>query len=764
MLPNAPLLPLVGLIALFAAWFDSSKPRAVLGLLLAAGCAALLTRTTLWLPLATLVVTLPTLAAPRSWRLGWGVLAVVGLTLASIVDGRFVHETHACQAQAPESAGQGQLIASIPHPGGMLRLMDPDLAVLRGPETPAPRSAGTPLENWAQAEDGWRLHLPAPSPASGSLSLRLQPEPGVSAVQIYLSPKGDFDPTQIALNLRRFPVDRAHQGVLELRLDPQEILGASGDSATAFSAIQVRFEGGHGTVLGGELADESQRFEPGIAQLRLDLEGVIHPTWTMEPGSALVHVLDIQAGQALRWSSGGGETTLQLGEVLLQAPASPSWRDQSVDLSPWAGQSLEIVHHASGSQWAFLGNLRVESAPKESLNVVIYLVDTLRADALGVYGARWDTPAYDAFANQGARFALANSPSCWTKPSIPSLMSGIYPTTHRVGAETLADRLPEQVPLLQERFSQAGWATASFASSPLGSTLSGLDRGFDTAMPPTRWGLERSLGQTPSAPELHEDLFAWWRDQERPIFAYVHTLDVHQYYLQTTQDGGTVQDRSWPAYAQSVQDSDPLFAAFMAQLQASGHDQDTIVVLVSDHGESFWDHGLWSHGTGLAQSQVQTPMVIWAPKHIAPQVIDTPVSLIDVAPTLLDLAGLEALAQADGHSLKGLMEGGEAPQRTGIGSALLRFTWTPGAPEQFAWVSTEGSKAWDNGTRVLGFALDQDPCESRSPSQASASKALESWKTEQVQAARAFELAYGQGSGTVDQGELEQLRALGYVE
>jgi arylsulfatase A-like enzyme len=259
-------------------------------------------------------------------------------------------------------------------------------------------------------------------------------------------------------------------------------------------------------------------------------------------------------------------------------------------------------------------------------------------------------------------------------------------------------------------------------------------------------------------------LFAWWGEQERPVLAYVHTLDVHQYYLQTTQDGGTVEDRSWPAYAQSVQDSDPLFAEFMAQLKATGHDQDTIVVLVSDHGESFWDHGLWSHGTGLAQSQIQIPMVIWAPEHISPQVIDIPVSLIDLAPTLLDLAGLEPLPQADGHSLKGLMEGGDAPQRTGIGSALLRFTWTPGAPQQFAWVSSEGIKAWENGARVLGFELTQDPCESRSTSQAEAALALERWKTEQDQAASAFEQAYGQGSGAVDQAELELLRTLGYVE
>jgi arylsulfatase A-like enzyme len=496
----------------------------------------------------------------------------------------------------------------------------------------------------------------------------------------------------------------------------------------------------------------------------LELEGVIHPAWTLEPGSALSHVLDIEAGQTLKWSTGGGETALQVGEVALEAPASAVWREQSLDLSPWAGQRLEITHRATGSQWGLLGNLRVESPSTDSLNVVLYLVDTLRADALGVYGAEWETPAYDAFANQGARFAVANSPASWTKPSIPSLMSGIYPTTHRVGAQTLADRLPEQVPLLQERFSQAGWASASFASSPLGSTLSGLDRGFDTAMPPTRWGLERSLGQTPSDRELQEDLFAWWGEQERPIFAYVHTLDVHQYYLKSTQDGGAVEDRSWPAYAQAVQDNDPRFAEFMAQLQASGHDQDTIVVLVSDHGESFWDHGLWSHGTGLAQSQIQIPMVIWAPKHIAPQVIDTPVSLIDVAPTLLDLAGLEPLPGADGHSLRGLMEDGAPPKRDGIGSSLLRFTWTPGAPQQFAWVSTAGAKAWDNGTRMLGFDLVQDPCESRASSQEDAALALETWQAEQERAAGAFEQAYGQGAGAVDQAELELLRALGYVE
>lgn len=761
MLPNAPLLPLVGLIALLAAWLDSSKLRVGLGLLLAACSLGLLTRTTLWFPLAALVVTLPTLAAPRSWRLAWGGVAVLGLTLASVADGRRVHETHACQAQAPASSGQGQAIASLPHPGARISWMDTDSATVMLPESPAERNAGVPLEAWAESVDGWRIQLQEPAPASGSLTLRLEPSEGVRAVEVYLSPTGSFDAAQIALNLRRFPVDRAHQGALELRLDPQEILGAAWDSATEFSAIQVRFEGAPGTVLGGALADASQRFEPGVAQARLDFEGVIHPAWTMEPGSAIRHELEAQSGQRLRWSAAGGESEVRIGEMVMPLAATPTWRDQSLDLSPWAGQRVTVELAATDSAWAFIGNLRVERPAKDSLNVVIYLVDTLRADALGVYGAQWETPAYDAFAKQGARFALANSPSCWTKPSIPSLMSGIYPTTHRVGAQTLADRLPEQVPLIQERFTQAGWATASFASSPLGSTLSGLDRGFETAMPPTRWGLERSLGQTPSAQELHADLFAWWAQQDRPVFAYVHTLDVHQYYLKRTEQG-TVEDRSWPAYAQSVQDSDPLFAEFMEQLRRSGHDKDTIVVLVSDHGESFWDHGLWSHGTGLAQSQIQIPMVIWAPEHIAPQVIDAPVSLLDVAPTLLDLAGLEALPQADGHSLRGLMEGGQAPEREGIGSSLVRFTWTPGAPEQYAWVSNEGVKTWDNGTRTLDMDLAQDPCESRSASKATT--ALETWRAQQDKAAQAFEAAYGQGAGALDQGELELLRALGYVE
>ena len=762
MLPNAPLLPLVGLIALVAAWLDSSKARVGLGLALAGICLALLTRTTLWLPLAVLVVTLPTLAAPRSWRLAWGAAAVLGLTVASMADGRWVHESTQCQAQAPAQSGQGQAIASLPHPGGRIHWMDPEGATRMRPATPTPRPDGQALVNWVEGPEGWRIQLPEPAPASGSLTLRLAPQEGVRAVEVYLSPQGAFDPAQIALNLRRFPVDRAHQGTLELRLDPQEILGASWDSATVFSAIQVRFEGGSGVVLDGALADASARFESGVARARLELEGVIHPTWTLEPGSALGHDLEVQPGQTLRWASAGGATELHIGDMVMRYPASPTWRAHTLDLSPWLGQSVSPTFHATDSEWAFVGNLRVESPPKESLNVVIYLVDTLRADALGVYGAQWETPAYDAFSDQGARFALANSPACWTKPSIPSLMSGIYPTTHRVGAQTLADRLPEQVPLLQERFGQAGWATASFASSPLGSTLSGLDRGFGTAMPPTRWGLERSLGQTPTAPELHADLFAWWGEQDRPVFAYVHTLDVHQYYLKDAGEQGTVEDRSWPAYAQSVQDSDPLFAEFMAQLQATGHDKDTIVVLVSDHGESFWDHGLWSHGTGLAQSQVQIPLVIWAPEHIAPQVIDAPVSLIDVAPTLLDLAGLEALPQADGHSLRALMEGGPAPEREGVGSSLVRFTWTPGAPEQYAWVSKEGIKTWDNGNRTLDFDLRADPCESRSTTQATT--ALQTWREQQALAAQAFEQAYGQGTGAVDQGELELLRALGYVE
>ena len=362
----------------------------------------------------------------------------------------------------------------------------------------------------------------------------------------------------------------------------------------------------------------------------------------------------------------------------------------------------------------------------------------------------------DALAEEGAVFLGAVSSSSWTKPAIPSLFTGIWPTTHRVGAATLSDRLPVSVPMVQERFAEAGWATGSFSSSPLGSTLSALDRGFSTALPPRHWGLQRSHGAVPTADELHDALFDWWAEQARPVFAYVHTLDVHQYYL---HDGQASRDPG--AYREAVTLADTAFGEFMTRLRSSGHGTDTLVVLTSDHGESFGDHGHVGHGTGLSQAQLAIPLVFWMPGTLPAQAHTDPVSLIDVAPTLLDLAGLTALPAADGQSLRPMLQGGPAVNDW-VAASLMRFTWTPGAPQQFATLDRAHQKTWRTGARDRAFDLSADPCE-RFSSAADATL-LSSWLADQTEAAESFRAAHGEGAGSLDAGQLELLRTLGYVE
>ena len=144
-----------------------------------------------------------------------------------------------------------------------------------------------------------------------------------------------------------------------------------------------------------------------------------------------------------------------------------------------------------GSGTGLFGNPRIiqSQSGQRAKDVLVYLIDTLRADRLGAGGgpAPGVSPTMDRLAREGAWLDLVLSSSPWTKPAIATLMSGILPTTHRVGAGTYTDRMPGTVALVQERFRAAGWRTGSFSASPLGSTLSALERGFDAAYPPRHW-------------------------------------------------------------------------------------------------------------------------------------------------------------------------------------------------------------------------------------------------------------------------------------
>jgi arylsulfatase A-like enzyme len=322
-------------------------------------------------------------------------------------------------------------------------------------------------------------------------------------------------------------------------------------------------------------------------------------------------------------------------------------------------------------------------------------------------------------------------------------MSGLEPSTHRVGATGVGDTLPATVHTVQDRFRDAGWRTGSFSGSPLGSSLSGLEQGFGSAYAPRHWGLDRGR-HYPSAEQLHTQLVGWLDEQpNEPAFAYVHAMDVHEY---DTRRGlvSTVGD-----YEDAVAAWDAELAKLMDSI-----DRPLLIAVVSDHGESFWDHRAARHGTGLWASQTHIPWVIHGSGLQG--TVTAPVSLADVGPTLLGLAGLPTL-NADGEN---------ALRRTDpVYSSLIRYTWKPDQPSSVA-IASEGWRRIEreDGLRV-GFEVATDRCEARPVETDALELPLREWQMSSVEKAEEFTAEHGPvGAGAVLSDDLMRLRALGYID
>ena len=311
-------------------------------------------------------------------------------------------------------------------------------------------------------------------------------------------------------------------------------------------------------------------------------------------------------------------------------------------------------------------------------NVVLLCLDTVRADHLGAYGhARATTPALDALAARATVFVDASSTAGWTKPSVPSFLTGTYPSQHGVyegsarnEAGEVTDLLPQSATTLAEVFQQQGFDTAAFVHNAQLRLGNGFEQGFETYV-------QASL----DAREIRWHGLDWLdaRQGTDPFFLYLHFLDAHWPYpapeeflarfapLETTakfrgkdskalysaiNDGEyqmTAEDRAAlvALYDGALAYLDSELARLFAGLEQRGLAENTIVCVVADHGEEFGEHGKVGHGHGLWQDLLHVPWILFVPGRPA-QRVDTPVSLVDLFPTLLTAAGLPVPAGHEG--------------------------------------------------------------------------------------------------------------------
>jgi arylsulfatase A-like enzyme/tetratricopeptide (TPR) repeat protein len=291
-----------------------------------------------------------------------------------------------------------------------------------------------------------------------------------------------------------------------------------------------------------------------------------------------------------------------------------------------------------------------------NLNVILITIDTLRADYVSAYKpGRAATPVMDALADSGVRFDHCVSQAPLTLPSHASILSATQPLFHRV-RDNGASRAPADLILLSEVLGKHGFATAAFIGGYVLHSKWGLNQGFDFYSdrfePDARGNL---LQDKKPAGTVLGDARRWLDEHGgQRFFIWIHLYDPHFPY---TPPSPFAERCGNDPYRGEVEYADNEMGRFFDYLRQKGWYDQTLIVVTADHGEGLNDHGEQKHGYFLYETTIHVPLIIRAPLPFAARTIPQTVQLVDVAPTVLDLLGIQAPAQWQGRSMQRLMAG-----------------------------------------------------------------------------------------------------------
>ena len=387
--------------------------------------------------------------------------------------------------------------------------------------------------------------------------------------------------------------------------------------------------------------------------------------------------------------------------------------------------------------------------PKD-LDVLLVTIDTLRADAVGFAGNKQvQTPVLDRLAGQGLVFDNAHSHNVVTLPSHANILTGLYPFTHGVRDNT-GFRLDARTPTIATFLKEKGYATAAFIGAfPLDSRF-GLDRAFDLyddRYPRGKSTLDFEMAERP-ATEVVAAARKWWDAHAGgKRFLWAHLYDCHAPYRPPPPFSETYRDNLYLGEVAAVDAAlGPLLSPFL-----DGKERPTLIVVTADHGEARGDHGEETHGLFAYEATLHVPLVVWCPGAVRPGRTAESVRHVDVAPTILEAAGV-----------------GRPPDWPGISL----FAPAPaGRPCYFESYSTAYNRGWaplrgmlDGGEKYIDlpipelYDLAQDPGETRN---------LAAERSEDVRRlARLIPAASALGAaarGKSSSEEVASLRSLGYL-
>ena len=469
-------------------------------------------------------------------------------------------------------------------------------------------------------------------------------------------------------------------------------------------------------------------------------------------------------------------------------------------MTPRPLQYLLVV--ALGAACAWAAPLHAADPP----NIIFITIESLRADRVGCYGhERPTTPTLDRLADEGAVFEQCIAASNWTMPAQMTMFTGVYPSEH--GAIDYRTRLADGTTTLAAELQQAGYQTAGVTSNPTCSRKFGFGRGFDhyddfTVMMATELDLfedearDRPFHHRLTSKTVNRMALRWLtktRVDDQPFFLHLFYFDPHYAYTPPPRyaaifcdrdhdgklDGtgihglrGEAGQRLTPAdkghianlQRAEIRYTDEHIGRFLAQLDGLGLRDNTLVLVVGDHGEEFWDHGSVAHGHTLYDELVHVPLIVRWPGRIQPGTRHTQlVRQLDLMPFLLDAAGVGIPKQCRGRSLMPLLTGEGAWQplpafcegradrhvnavRTG-GMKIIRYVDTPKRAPLF-------------------FDLRQDPREQHDLAGTPAAerfkrlqKTFEAWEAHMRRAQQ-----QNRREAQIDPALRKRLKALGYMQ
>lgn len=523
------------------------------------------------------------------------------------------------------------------------------------------------------------------------------------------------------------------------------------------------------------------------------------------------------------------------GKPLLErrVTSANQWQEEMVDLDDLAGREVNLRLELGADEDGVIGlwgapvvRQRIdpaETSPSRPQGVVVLLADTLRPDRLSTYGHdRPTSPLVDQLAREGALFGDVVAQAPWTKVSMASLLTSLYPST--VGVFDIPDRVPNAATTLAEAYRQAGYATFGLSSVSFTGKLSNLHQGYETLLESVK------LREGKTARPLVDRLLPWLEShRDVPFFVFLHVFDPHSPYEPAApynsmwlKDDDLAEHRrekeqvkkaiadpmrrfmdmplqsevaplmdpaeylkgelAW--YDGSIRGMDDELSRVVTRLHELGVDQRSLVAFTSDHGEEFFEHGWMFHGQTVYGELVKVPLVLRYPGVVpAGAKVDETVELIDLMPTLLDLSGLPIPEGLQGQSLVPLLPGDHDSTAKDRGSWRRRPAISqrppmmrPSQPPLQSLESTaliyEGWKLVHHREPQPGLSeyelfdyrndpFDQHDVAGENPEVVKRLGAmLAAWRAE----AEAKQLSSDVGAENLSPEELERLRSLGYVE